>query len=79
MAAMERMELDVFSTETNQAVVQTPGRRFPGLVIQGDTLWNLHEWRRVSSPISVEEVGRSRKRRRSWTSCTAFLNITRRR
>ena len=25
MAAVERMELDVFSTATNQAVVQTPG------------------------------------------------------
>jgi hypothetical protein len=37
------MELDVFSTATNQAVVHTPGRRLPGLVIQGDTLWNLQE------------------------------------
>jgi hypothetical protein len=43
MAATERMELEVFSTATNQAVLQMPGRRFPGLVIQGDALWNLHE------------------------------------
>jgi hypothetical protein len=35
---MEEMTLEVYSTTTNCAVVRPPGRRFPGVVIQGDTL-----------------------------------------
>ncbi len=37
-AVMKRMTLDVYSKATNRAVIRPPGRRFPGLVIQGDTL-----------------------------------------
>jgi predicted RNase H-like HicB family nuclease len=36
--SMDRIELEVFSTATNHAVVRVPGRRFPGAVVQGDTL-----------------------------------------
>src|SRR5688500_3212432 len=32
------MELELFSNETNAAVVRLPGRRYPGVVIQGDSL-----------------------------------------
>ncbi|MCY1017442.1 DUF6959 family protein [Pyxidicoccus sp. MSG2] len=35
---MERKEVEVFSTASNTAVVRVPGRRFPGVVIQGDSL-----------------------------------------
>ncbi|WP_155403755.1 DUF6959 family protein [Variovorax paradoxus] len=35
---MVKVELAVYSDASNQAVVQTPGRRFPGSVIQGDSL-----------------------------------------
>lgn len=38
---MEYMELEVYSQSTNRAVVKMPGRHFPGLVIQGDSLSNL--------------------------------------
>ena len=38
---MERIELEVFSQTTNQAIVRMPGRRFPGVVVQGDTLSGL--------------------------------------
>ena len=38
---MERHELEVFSTASNAAVVKAPGRRFPGVVLQGDTLRSL--------------------------------------
>lgn len=38
---MESKLLDVFSEASNHAVVRMPGRRFPGSVIQGDTLSNL--------------------------------------
>jgi len=32
------MTLDVLSDKTNAAVVRMQGRRFPGVVVQGDTL-----------------------------------------
>lgn len=41
------MTLDVFSTDTNMAIVRPPGRRFPGIVIQGDNLWALREHAKV--------------------------------
>jgi hypothetical protein len=31
-------ELEVWSTQVNSSVVRVPGRRFPGVVIQGDSL-----------------------------------------
>jgi len=36
-------EVVVLSDEPNKCVVQLAGRRFPGLVMQGDTLKSLHE------------------------------------
>ncbi|MGJ7501523.1 DUF6959 family protein [Variovorax sp. ZT5P49] len=38
---MVKVELEVYSDAPNQAVVQAPGRSFPGSVIQGDSLANL--------------------------------------
>ena len=38
---MEYMELEVYSQSTNRAVVKMPGRHFPGLVLQGDSLSQL--------------------------------------
>jgi len=35
---MTKMEVEVFSTTTNAAVIRVPGRQFPGLAIQGDSL-----------------------------------------
>ena len=35
---MTREELEVYSPATNAAVIRPPGRRFPGMVVQGDTL-----------------------------------------
>jgi hypothetical protein len=39
---MEKQELEVYSAASNAAVVRAPGRRFPGVVVQGDTLSTLH-------------------------------------
>ncbi len=39
---MERIEFEVFSHAVNAAVVRMPTRRFPGVVIQGDSLHNLY-------------------------------------
>ncbi|MEU3918873.1 hypothetical protein [Streptomyces sp. NPDC029004] len=35
---MERVEAELFTDGGNDAVVRLPGRRFPGLLIQGDSL-----------------------------------------
>ena len=47
---MVKIEVDSFSNTPNAAVIRLPGRRFPGIVIQGDSLKILHE--------CVEEVAR---------------------
>jgi len=38
---MKSMQVDVLSEVSNCPVVQMPGRRYPGIVIQGDTLRTL--------------------------------------
>jgi hypothetical protein len=40
--AMEKHEVEVFSGAVNSVVLRTPGRRFPGLLIQGDTFASLY-------------------------------------
>lgn len=35
---MKRIELDIITDTTNAAVVRMPGRKFPGIVLQGDSL-----------------------------------------
>lgn len=35
---MERVAAELFTDGGNDAVVRLPGRRFPGVLIQGDTL-----------------------------------------
>jgi hypothetical protein len=38
---MRREEVEVYSDQTNAAVMRHPGRKFPGVLIQGDTLNSL--------------------------------------
>ncbi|MET9881473.1 hypothetical protein ABZZ36_43960 [Actinacidiphila glaucinigra] len=38
---MERVEAELFTEGGNDAVVRLPGRNFPGVLIQGDTLSSL--------------------------------------
>jgi hypothetical protein len=38
---MQIKPLEVYSEETNLAVIKPPGRKFPGSVIQGDSLREL--------------------------------------
>ena len=38
---MKLVPLDVYSAERDLAIVTPPGRRFPGIVIQGDTLHEM--------------------------------------
>jgi hypothetical protein len=49
--AVRTEEVEVFSDAVNASVVRTKGRRFPGVVIQGDTLSILHAsaWESLSA------------------------------
>jgi len=38
---MERVEVETYSQATNAWVVRTPGRKFPALVVQGDSFSTL--------------------------------------
>lgn len=35
---MEALQADVYAVEGNVAVLRLPGRRFPGALVQGDTM-----------------------------------------
>ena len=39
---MRQDTLEIYSDATNAAVVRHPGRRFPGVLVQGDTLHTLY-------------------------------------
>lgn len=40
---MVKIEVELFTDQGNNAVVRLPARRFPGVLIQGDTLRGLLE------------------------------------
>jgi hypothetical protein len=39
---MRTEPVEIYSDATNQAILRHPGRRFPGVLVQGDTLSILH-------------------------------------
>jgi len=46
---MELAQVEVYSEESNHAIIRPPGRRFPGAVVQGDSLFILcSEAKRIS-------------------------------
>jgi len=38
---MHLEQVEIYSDATNAAVLRHPSRRFPGVLVQGDTLWSL--------------------------------------
>ncbi len=38
---MKTEEVEIYSDQTNAAIMRHPGRKFPGVLIQGDTLYTL--------------------------------------
>lgn len=40
---MTKIEVELFSDQGNGAILRLPERRFPGLLLQGDSLKNLAE------------------------------------
>jgi hypothetical protein len=47
-------QVEIFSDATNAAVMRHPGRRFPGLLVQGDTLYSLCQ----RADLICQEIGR---------------------
>ena len=47
---MKRIEVELFSDAGNNAIVRMPGRAFPGIVVQGDT---LSTWRQRLADIAA--------------------------
>lgn len=39
---MRIQEIEIYADTTNAAIMRHPGRRFPGVLIQGDTLSSLY-------------------------------------
>lgn len=63
---MEKMELEVYSQATNQAIVRMPTRRFPGLVIQGDSMSVLADraeriYERAKASMDAELIAEARR------------------
>ena len=52
---MKKEEVEIFSDATNQAVMKHPGRHYPGVLIQGDTLYSFCQ--------SLDEVCKDLKRK----------------
>ena len=50
---MERVEVELFTDGSNNAVVRMPGRQFPGVVVQGDSKETL---RLFGEPFAVTRV-----------------------
>lgn len=53
---MKTVEIELYSEASNNAIVRVPGRSFPGVVIQGDSLSILHENAKTLS-LRVQQLG----------------------
>ncbi len=55
---MRAEQIEIYSDATNAAIMRHPGRRFPGLLIQGDTLFSLYQLstRGSSHPEDLNEL-----------------------
>lgn len=60
MSERENGTCEVLSDAVNHVIVRTPGRSFPGMVIQGDSLARLHrlasEVCRLANDVGDEEL-----------------------
>jgi hypothetical protein len=64
---MECQQLEVYSDESNFAIVRMPGRHFPGCVIQGDSLSIL-----LSSAETICELAATSRNQELMDEATAL-------
>ena len=49
-------EIEIYSDTTNSAVIRHPARKFPGILIQGDTIYSMQKTtERVLSNLDIEK------------------------
>lgn len=76
---MHVVPVEIFSDQTNAAVIRHPGRHFPGVLIQGDTLHDLC----AQADDICREMGRNSDgfdemndlRNRLWSFLTHYKNV----
>ncbi len=74
---MRRDEVEIFSDTTNAAVMRHPGRRFPGVLIQGDTLYSMCQ----RADFIAQEIGReafkelNQLRNQLWSFLTHYKAV----
>jgi hypothetical protein len=49
---MQSVEVEALSITVNAAVIRMPGRKFPGIVIQGDSMKIIVDWVREIADLS---------------------------
>jgi hypothetical protein len=52
---MKQVQVDILSEKVNCPIVRMPDRRFPGIVLQGDSVRNLLDLAEEISEISVSQ------------------------
>jgi hypothetical protein len=56
---MDQIRMDLYAVDGNVAVVKLPVRRFPGILVQGDTMKMLASW--VQEALGAEDWMASRQ------------------
>ena len=69
---MEQVEVELFTRAGNNAITRMPGRRFPGIVVQGDSY--SVRWSNASAALALARAGDSRRGDADACSLTRLLN-----
>ena len=76
---MRTEEVEIYSDATNAAVMRHPGRKFPGVLIQGDTLYSLCQRAdfiaRSLNPSSDEFEELNDLRNHLWSLLTHYKSV----
>lgn len=76
---MKAKSVEIYSDETNAAVMRHPARRFPGVLIQGDTLYSICQKADFISgllePSSIEFAELNDLRNHLWSLLTHYKAV----
>lgn len=72
-------EVEIYSDATNAAVIRHPGRKFPGVLIQGDTLYSMCQRAdliaRMLNPNTEEFEELNDLRNHLWSLLTYYKSV----
>ena len=76
---MKKALVDIFSDQTNAAIMRHPDRQFPGLLLQGDTLYGLcrevDELCQMLDPAEAAFLAANDFRNRLWSLLIHYKNV----